>query len=56
MKAEPAEYKPNYDIECVNCTQTPTVDVYVKGKLASHMGLCGPCCFGEADCLDPENW
>ena len=24
--------------------------------LRTHMDLCGPCCFGEADAIDPENW
>lgn len=34
----------------------PTVDVYQNNKLWSHSELCGPCYFGEADCIDPENW
>ncbi len=51
-----AQFMPNYNIRCDNCHQTPTVDVFVKGTLQSHMELCGPCCFGEAACIDPENW
>ncbi len=48
---------PNYVIPCVNCDQTPTVDYYtLEGKFVSHSELCGLCCFGEADCIDPENW
>lgn len=58
MYAEECSTKPNYDRKCLNCEQTPTVDIYDKdGKiLRTHMDLCGPCCFGEADAVDPENW
>ena len=52
----PADFRPNYDIACEVCGQTPTIDIYVCGKLRSHHGLCGPCCWGEADTIDPENW
>jgi hypothetical protein len=48
--------KPNYEIKCVVCGQLPTVDVECKGDKVIHTELCGPCCFGEADCLDPEEW
>lgn len=51
-----AEFKPNYDLRCENCYQVPTVDILVKGELRSHMELCGACCWGEAACIDPENW
>ena len=37
---------PNYDDECENCGQLPTV---------GSTGLCGPCCFGEADTIG-GNW
>lgn len=37
---------PNYDVECENCSCTPTV---------GSTGLCGPCCFGAAEALD-GNW
>lgn len=55
-KPTPAEFRPNYDIGCLNCEQIPTVDVYVRGKLERHTEMCGPCTWGEADTLDPENW
>lgn len=48
--------EPNYEIECVVCGQTPTVDLLEKGKDVYHTELCGPCCFGEAACIDPEEW
>ena len=51
-----AKYVPNYDIVCFNCGQTPTVDVYEDGELVTHIELCGICCFGEAECIDPEKW
>lgn len=38
--------EPNYDVECMVCGETPTVD---------DTELCGPCCFGEADTAD-GNW
>lgn len=37
---------PNWEKKCVACGAVPTV-----GKL----GLCGPCCFGEADTAG-GNW
>lgn len=58
MEAKEGTFKPNYSIECFICGQKPTVDIYdEKGeKLEEHMELCGPCCFGEAECIDPEKW
>ena len=47
--------KPNYDIECQVCEQTPTVDLHDDNGV-THMELCGPCCWGEADAVDPDNW
>lgn len=51
-----AEYKPNYKMRCIVCDSTPTVDVYESGKLAFSTEMCGPCTWGEADCIDPNNW
>lgn len=58
MSEEPqdAEFRPNYKFKCQNCGQTPTVDVYVDGKLEYLSELCGCCMWGEAACIDPENW
>ncbi|WP_372362862.1 hypothetical protein ACCQ10_09200 [Xanthomonas sp. NCPPB 1325] len=55
-KAIPAEFKPNNEIECCVCTQTPTVDIYVNGSLENSTELCGVCTWGESACADPENW
>ena len=52
-----AQPEPNFDIECKVCGQVPTVDIFnVEYDDTSHTGLCGVCCFGEADCVDVENW
>ena len=37
----------DYSRTCEVCEQTPVV---------SATGMCGPCTFGEAACLDPAEW
>lgn len=37
----------DYESQCENCGQSPVV---------SLTGLCGPCTFGEAACIDPAEW
>ncbi len=56
--ATPADFKPNYKRKCTVCGATPTVDVYSADAkaLLHHVDLCGPCTWGDADCIDPENW
>lgn len=56
--AETNKCVPNYNIPCQNCEQTPTVDIYTKdGETLVHQTeLCGPCCWGEAETINPENW
>lgn len=51
-----AKYVPDYGIECVNCGQTPTVCIFQNGLIQSQTELCGSCCFGTAEALDPDNW
>lgn len=51
-----AEFKPNYELPCEVCGQTPTIDIFVEGKLERRTEMCGPCTWGEADTIDPENW
>lgn len=48
--------EPDYEYECENCGSTPTVIVIKDNMVVHHTGLCGPCCFGSADCIDPDNW
>ncbi|MBU6232553.1 hypothetical protein KGP36_08055 [Patescibacteria group bacterium] len=55
-EVQQAEFRPNYRIKCQNCGQVPTVDVYVNGKLETRTELCGVCTWGEAACIDPEEW
>lgn len=50
------ESRPDYDTPCEVCGQTPTVEVFADGKQIDLPNLCGPCFFGTAEALDPENW
>lgn len=45
MNNENEGFQPNYDVECENCGQNPTVD---------DTELCSACCFGEH--IDPTEW
>ena len=48
---------PDYDSECCNCSQGPTVCVAdFSGKIVIEYDMCGPCTLGEADAIDPDNW
>lgn len=48
---------PDYDSECENCGQSPVVTIENEsGDVIHRVGLCGPCCWGDSDCLDPDNW
>lgn len=52
-----AKYVPDYDDECVNCGQSPTVTVEESDGTVSHRtNLCGPCCWGEASTLEVDTW
>lgn len=47
----------NYDVNCVNCGQSPTVDVVTHDLRKVQISeLCGACYFGEARCIDPAEW
>lgn len=50
------EYRPNYNCRCEICDQSPTVEGVRDGKVVYESGMCGPCTFGEAACLDPQEW
>ena len=48
---------PDYDTPCEVCGQTPTVRIVTTGnKEVAHTEMCGACAYGEADCIDPDNW
>ena len=55
---EPTAYVPEYEIDCSVCGQTPVVTITDAntGDLKHNIGLCGPCCFGEAAMLEPARW
>ena len=50
------EYVPDYESECRNCGQSPTVLGSKNGKIVYASGMCGTCTWGEADAIDPANW
>lgn len=49
-------YEPNWDGKCEVCGQSPTVTAVKNGKVVLDNGMCGVCTWGEAACLDPEEW
>ena len=59
MSTEPEvidRYEPDWETSCEVCGQTPTVTGVRDGKIVLHVAMCGPCTWGEAACLDPEEW
>ena len=57
MVEEKTNYVPDYSQECCNCGQAPVVTMENEnGEVVQDFEMCGPCTFGEADCLDPGNW
>jgi len=50
------ELESDFEKECENCGQSPTVVLKDNDGMREHTGLCGVCLFGEADCIDPEEW
>lgn len=55
-KSVQAKFRPNYLNKCLVCEGSTTVDIYVDNKLETETVLCGACTWGEADCINPENW
>ncbi|CAJ2875640.1 Uncharacterised protein [Burkholderia pseudomallei] len=49
-------FEPDYESQCANCGESPTVLGVKDGKVVYAAGLCGVCAWGEADCIDPANW
>ncbi len=52
------EWAPDYTSQCENCGQAPVVtSVNRKTQKETYRSdMCGPCTFGEAACLDPDEW
>lgn len=46
----------NYDDTCEVCGQSPTVEIIEERGNVHKFGLCGVCCFGTAEALDPATW
>ena len=48
---------PDYETPCTNCGQVPTVtSETTDGVQVIHLESCGPCTWGDASTIDPENW
>ena len=49
---------PHYGKQCVVCGKSPCVQIrrMDNDEIIFASGMCGPCTFGEAACLDPEEW
>lgn len=41
-------FVPDYSRKCDNCSQSPVVTLYKKGKMTTNFETCGPCTFGES--------
>ncbi len=46
----------DYTQACQNCGQSPCVVVTVENEQDYHFDMCGVCTFGEAICIDPDEW
>jgi len=53
-------YDPDYTKLCCNCGNTPVVTGVMKKAneyvTVYNSEMCGPCTFGSASCIDPEEW
>ncbi|MBF3820792.1 hypothetical protein ISF98_05595 [Burkholderia pseudomallei] len=49
-------FEPDYESQCANCGESPTVLGIKDGKVVYASDMCGVCTWGEADCVDPANW
>jgi hypothetical protein len=50
------KFEPDYKNECDVCGATPVVTVTRAGKVMNTTGMCGPCTWGEAAMVDPDEW
>ena len=56
-KPQPSEFLPNWKRRCIVCGQKPTITIKpIDGSPKMDTEMCGVCTWGEADCLDPDNW
>ena len=53
----PASFEPNYKRKCISCGRKPTIRIVPDdGSAKVNTDMCGACTWGEADCIDPDNW
>jgi len=50
------QWLPDYDGECIQCGESPTVDGWRNGKLVYHGRMCGPFTWGTAEAVNPATW
>ena len=56
MSDQKEKFEPDYEGKCDLCEQSPTVVINCDdgGRIKSN--LCGPCYFGTANAIYPEDW
>jgi hypothetical protein len=50
------EFVPDYESTCENCRASPTVLGMRGGNVVFASHKCGPCTWGDSDCIDPDQW
>lgn len=50
------KFEPDYEASCIVCGQSPVVTAVTDGKEVMRTDMCGPCTWGEAKTIDPDNW
>ena len=55
-RVEVDSFEPDYKHRCCVCGQKPVVTAVKDGKVVMGTDMCGPCTWGEAAMLDPEEW
>lgn len=49
-------FEPDYGSNCDLCDASPVVTVVKDGEVLHSTNMCGPCTWGEANMIDPDNW
>ena len=49
-------YEPDYEHKCEICGAIPVVTAVKDGIVVMRTDMCGPCTWGEAITIDPEEW
>ena len=56
MTEEIEKFEPDYTEKCEICGNRPVVTLVKGNEVIHNWHMCGPCVWGEASCLDPEEW